>query len=100
MIYKNLTAKQKKKYLADSSKCPYCGSSSIEGSNEDDEGDDKFQNISCDDCGREWVDIYKLAEVDDGEQLCAFCGELITPGADVFGNGPIVHSQCNDNAGQ
>jgi len=62
-----LTPEQKKAYLADSSKCPYCGAVGVEGGEVDCQGDNHYQNIVCTTCGKEWVDIYTLTDVDDAE---------------------------------
>lgn len=96
MIYKNLTPEQKAAYLAASSRCPYCQSSDVEGDRHDYAGDEVAQNIHCNDCGREWVDVYRLAEVDDGEQCCDDCGSIIRDGADVLAvdGGGFRHRKC------
>lgn len=97
MKYMKLTPEQKKAYLQDSSKCPYCGAEGVEGGEVQDEGDQHFQNITCSACNREWVDIYTLSDVDDGEQTCALCNEIIQEGDEVDeGNYGLVHSNCPD----
>lgn len=42
-------------------KCPHCGSNNIEAvRNLDMEGTTCYQDISCGDCERTWIDVYKL----------------------------------------
>lgn len=68
MALPKLTEAQKAAYLADSSKCPYCGSSDIEGGEVDCQGDNHYQDIQCNACDRTWTDTYSLIAVDDGDE--------------------------------
>lgn len=43
------------------SKCPYCGSEDITGESFEAQGEECSQEISCNECGKSWVDIYKLS---------------------------------------
>jgi DNA-directed RNA polymerase subunit RPC12/RpoP len=40
--------------------CPYCDSKDMEGGNYEAEGDTITMKVSCNNCGKEWFDIYKL----------------------------------------
>lgn len=40
--------------------CPFCGSDDIEGGSVDIDAGGAFQSISCNTCGREWQDTYRL----------------------------------------
>lgn len=68
MALPRLTDEQKAAYLADSGKCPYCGSPDIEGGEVDCQGDAHYQGIVCNACEREWTDTYTLSAVDDGDE--------------------------------
>ena len=48
--------------------CPYCGDSSIDGEEQEIEGDQVWQHCSCNVCGRGWTDVYSHTDVetDDG----------------------------------
>lgn len=52
-----LTAEQKKAYLADPTKCPYCGSHDICSTINNSERDE------CENCGAEWGAIYTLTDI-------------------------------------
>lgn len=61
-----LTANQRQKYLRDGgAKCPFCGSKEIEGAAVNCEGDHHTQIIECQKCEREWMDVYKLNDIQD-----------------------------------
>ena len=60
-----LTDEQKKKYLENSHHCPYCGSDQIEGGSI--EGENAYQKVGCNDCYKEWRDVYKLTDVKEIE---------------------------------
>ena len=62
-----LTEEQKKAYLKDSSKCPFCQSEQIEGGPVEIDGDTAWQKVSCLDCDKQWADIYRLADVEEVE---------------------------------
>jgi hypothetical protein len=61
--------KYKSEYLAlGGSGCPYCRASEINaGALNVDHGGIE-QKVECEKCGRAWVDIYKLIDVDDALQ--------------------------------
>jgi len=59
-----LTGKQVKEYLAKGSSCPFCGSESITGGSVDIEGVAASQEVSCQECGRSWRDVYRLVNVE------------------------------------
>lgn len=63
---KKPTLSQKKinKYVKDGGGyCPFCGSADYGGHSLDFEGNAIYQRISCNDCGRDWVDCYTLTNV-------------------------------------
>lgn len=43
--------------------CPFCGSAQYEGHSLDFEGGSIYQKVSCNDCGKDWVDAYTLSNV-------------------------------------
>ena len=59
-----LTAKQKKAYLKDSSKCPFCGSDNIGGDGVEIGDNQAEQIVTCNDCEHSWRDIYVLKKVE------------------------------------
>ena len=100
MIYSKLTPEQKAAYLKDSCKCPHCQAGNFEGGEIQADGESHYQNISCNECGREWVEIYGLVEVDDGEQVCDDCNQIIQEGDEVEEdeNGGFCHVKCPDDS--
>lgn len=61
------------KYLKKSSQCPFCDGE-IEGQSVDVDEGGAFQEVSCIDCGRSWVDTYCLTGInrvvdDDGREI-------------------------------
>jgi len=65
-----MTPEQQTAYLADSNKCPFCGTDEIEAQ-PGFEWDDMqmWQIVFCmdDDCSRQWRDIYTLTGVEDAD---------------------------------
>jgi transcription elongation factor Elf1 len=62
---KQLTKKEKAKYIkGDGNKCPKCGSSDIVGDSVEIDAGGAWQSVSCSECEAEWVDIYKLTDVE------------------------------------
>lgn len=62
-----LTPEQKAAYLADSGKCPICGSSAIVGDEIQADGSKHYQTIECNDCDASWVDVYTLSDIEMDE---------------------------------
>jgi len=62
---KKLTVKKKRSYLRHGSCCPYCGSISITGESVDIDGTGAWQEVDCQECGRRWRDVYRLADVEE-----------------------------------
>ena len=62
---KALTASRKRSYLRHGSTCPYCGSDAITGGSVDIEGAGASQEVSCQECGRSWRDVYRLVNVEE-----------------------------------
>jgi C4-type Zn-finger protein len=59
-----MTNEQRLKYLKNKGlRCPYCETPDITAREMNADGDVICVEVSCDDCGKEWVDIYKFADV-------------------------------------
>ena len=59
-----MTEEQRAMYLANNGvKCPYCNSDKIEGHQVDVSYGSVYQEITCQDCGEDWTDEYKLNNV-------------------------------------
>jgi hypothetical protein len=59
-----LTEEQRANYLATGSNtCPFCGSPHIEGGSVDVDSGGASQEVLCQCCTEEWVDIYTLTDV-------------------------------------
>lgn len=57
---------KKEEYLKNrGSKCPYCGSDQIEGESVDISSGSASQLVNCLECNSNWVDIYKLVDVEE-----------------------------------
>jgi transposase-like protein len=57
-----LSDAQKQDYiLGGGHHCPYCASHNITALIF--EGEDSGQPVRCEDCGKEWTDIYKLVDI-------------------------------------
>jgi transposase-like protein len=63
-----MTKKQKKDYLKSvGTKCPYCKSENISTDPIDSDGSIGWANVRCLDCKKDWVDQWKLVNVEEGE---------------------------------
>ena len=60
-----LTKKQVKQYLKSETTCPYCGGQDITGSSVEVEAGGAYQTITCEECGKSWLDIYKLVDIQE-----------------------------------
>jgi len=47
-------------YLKKAATCPFCGSDNISGEEISIEGNEAWQEVSCNDCESSWQDIYEL----------------------------------------
>ena len=56
----------KNKYLANSHKCPYCNSTSIEGNSVEIVDGHAYQDIVCMECDKSWTDEYTLTNILEG----------------------------------
>lgn len=46
--------------------CPYCGNTDIEGAVTESDHDGSYrQRITCHVCGKQWVDVYTLTEIEE-----------------------------------
>ncbi len=62
---KRLTARRKQSYLRHGGRCPFCMSESITGESVDIGGAQASQEVSCQECGRSWCDVYRLVNVEE-----------------------------------
>lgn len=63
-----LTTKQKRDYIRSAgSHCPHCKSQSITASHFESDVSSAWQPVRCDDCGKEWNDVYKLVGIEDAD---------------------------------
>lgn len=51
------------RYVKNDTRCPFCGSSNLEGHGAEIDGSGASQDISCNSCGEEWTDLYQLVGV-------------------------------------
>jgi transcription elongation factor Elf1 len=59
-----LTARQRQRYLdSRGSRCPFCESDNITAASNEADADYITQEVACDDCGEEWMDLFTLADV-------------------------------------
>jgi hypothetical protein len=60
-----LTKQQKHEYLKVNyaNLCPFCKSPDITGGSIDIDGRTGAQDVSCNECGEEWIDLYQLSGV-------------------------------------
>lgn len=64
-----LTPEQKTKYLEHKGvRCPHCDSSDLRTATGDRDDDYIIVEVSCEDCGMEWKDEYRLATVFDADE--------------------------------
>jgi len=64
-----LTKERKQAYFdADGEICPFCNGSYIEGEQITIDKDRATQEVRCLDCGKYWVDTYKLVAVEEEEE--------------------------------
>lgn len=60
-----LKADTKEEYIkSNGSHCPHCGSKSISAGGLKAEGGEAWQENTCDTCGGQWNDIYKLCNIE------------------------------------
>lgn len=62
---KLMTGVQSKSYLRNPTQCPYCNSEYISGEFLEVDPGYTNQRVGCEKCGRIWIEIYKLIEVED-----------------------------------
>ena len=58
-----LTEEQRRKYLENPNRCPYCGKDDIEGGSIEIDAGGASQEVSCLVCDEEWTDQYTLSDV-------------------------------------
>lgn len=81
-----LTVPVVKRYLkAREAACPYCDSQDLEMSpiEFENSGTGLNQELSCNDCGRKWTDVYALSKIEENEDSLAnardACSECLAP---------------------
>lgn len=68
MMEKELTKGMKTKYLKKlGNECPFCGSDNITGGSFEADAGHAWQPIFCNECEKEWNDIYELVDVEETE---------------------------------
>lgn len=60
-----LIQEQKEAYLKNPGKCPFCQSRDIDGGFVEIDGKSAWQKVSCNNCEKEWNDIYTLSDVEE-----------------------------------
>lgn len=60
-----MTKQQRAKYLKSPNHCPKCNSKNISGGSFEADDDYAYRDVTCDDCGYEFRDIYTLADVEE-----------------------------------
>ena len=60
---KNLTCKQRAAYVKAAHRCPYCHSEELLPHSVQVDDGYAVQLITCEGCGRNWSDVYKLVEI-------------------------------------
>jgi len=59
-----LTEEEKIDYIEGGySHCPYCGSADIVGGSVEIDGNGAHQDVTCNECNREWSDVYVLIDI-------------------------------------
>lgn len=59
-----LTPEARQRYIESGGvSCPFCGTYNIEAEEVDYFDDCIEQNVSCLDCGEQWLDIYKITDI-------------------------------------
>ena len=65
-ILDHLIPYRKKKYIKSGGvRCPYCGSDNISGGHMEVDCTGAWQDVHCDDCGKDWQDIYKMVDMEE-----------------------------------
>lgn len=63
-----LTQEQIQMYLAAGGlRCPYCGSTQIQGNEWNADSGSATQEVGCNDCDESWLDVYSLVGVESIE---------------------------------
>jgi hypothetical protein len=65
-----LTPEQKQKYIEanNANLCPFCESADISGEHIEVAGKEAWQEVSCNECGEGWRDVYALAFVETDDE--------------------------------
>jgi hypothetical protein len=60
-----MKARARSAYLKHPHHCPYCETEQIEGGNLNTGDCHVWQEIKCLKCGKEWIDVYSLTDVEE-----------------------------------
>lgn len=64
----SLTKKQIKQHVSTGgTSCPYCNLDNINMYDQDIPSNQIIGKVSCDDCGKQWLDIYTLTSIEEVE---------------------------------
>ncbi len=58
-------AKEDEYVKAGGCRCPFCGSENIQAGVDYPEGREFYNRVGCDDCARQWFDIFTLTGVEE-----------------------------------
>lgn len=107
--YQPLSEDQKRAYkqaleagdgtLAERLPCPHCGASPVHEieSEADNHPNTESFVYGCAACGREWVVVLGIVDIQDEEQLCPSCHESIEEDAEIVAiDGELMHAACHD----
>lgn len=63
-----ISKKEKARHIASPSHCPHCESDDIVGDAFEGDFNIASQRVTCSKCGRRWVDVYRLVDVEDDDR--------------------------------
>lgn len=61
----SLTKKEKVQYILSPDRCPFCRSELIYVIESNFESDTASRNCACQACGRSWVEVFKLVDIEE-----------------------------------
>jgi hypothetical protein len=76
---KTLTSEMVRRYIdCQGAHCPYCQSSEIEAGKVEADGASAWSQVTCNECGKEWQDVFFLGAVDVIDENGVY-GDTIMP---------------------